>query len=133
MGVNFSESIGTLKPWGSYILNEFYKKRMVQAPKSENDGLTNIIGGFVRDPIVGQHKWIVSEDVNSMYPLLSMVSFNMSPETFIPVSKAPPEVREMILTHYIPIKMPLFYNKKEVWIRIDLYHLFLLIPKLKFE
>ena len=100
MGVNFSESIGTLKPWGSYILNEFYKKRMVQAPKSENDGLTNIIGGFVRDPIVGQHKWIVSEDVNSMYPLLSMVSFNMSPETFIPVSKAPPEVREMILTHY---------------------------------
>jgi DNA polymerase elongation subunit (family B) len=34
----------------------------------------------VKDPIVGMHKWIVSFDLNSLYPHLIM-QYNISPET----------------------------------------------------
>ena len=100
MGVGIGESIYTLKPWGAYILNEFYKLHLVDQPHTLSETIANVIGGFVRQPVTGKHEWVVSEDVNSMYPLLSMVSFNMSPETYVPLSKAPAELREFILTYY---------------------------------
>lgn len=100
MGVNFSDALGTLKPWGSYLLNEFYKEKIICPSDEERTEKVNIIGGFVRDPIKGKHHWIISEDVNSMYPMLSMAGSNMSPETFIPVHKAPMELRELILAYY---------------------------------
>lgn len=37
-------------------------------------------GAYVKDPIVGQHKWVASFDLNSLYPHLIM-QYNMSPET----------------------------------------------------
>ena len=37
-------------------------------------------GAYVKDPIVGEHKWIMSFDLNSLYPHL-MMQYNISPET----------------------------------------------------
>ena len=37
-------------------------------------------GAYVKDPLVGQHKWVASFDLNSLYPHLIM-QYNMSPET----------------------------------------------------
>ena len=39
-----------------------------------------IEGGYVKPPQVGRHKWVVSFDLNSLYPNL-LVQYNMSPET----------------------------------------------------
>lgn len=41
-----------------------------------------IDGAYVKDPLVGMHKWVVSFDVNSLYPHLIMM-LNISPETFV--------------------------------------------------
>ena len=41
-----------------------------------------LVGGFVKDPKVGMHPWIVSFDLNSLYPHL-MLQYNMSPETYL--------------------------------------------------
>ena len=39
-------------------------------------------GGYVKDPQVGAHDWVVSFDLNSLYPNI-IVQWNMSPETLM--------------------------------------------------
>ena len=39
-------------------------------------------GAYVKDPVVGFHDWIVSFDLNSLYPHLIM-QYNISPETMV--------------------------------------------------
>lgn len=99
MGVTINDAMATVKPWSQYIANKSMLDGKVMPFKQEHDN-PNIVGGYVRDPIRGKHKWIISGDVNSMYPLLGMVGFNMSPETFIPKHELPPELRDIILTHF---------------------------------
>jgi len=41
-----------------------------------------LVGGYVKDPQVGMHPWVVSFDLNSLYPHL-MLQYNMSPETYL--------------------------------------------------
>jgi DNA polymerase elongation subunit (family B) len=43
-------------------------------------------GAYVKDPQVGMHNWIVSFDLDSLYPHLIM-QYNISPETKLKVSK----------------------------------------------
>jgi DNA polymerase elongation subunit (family B) len=99
MGVQISDSLGTVKPWSQYILNKAMLDRKVMPPKQNFDS-PHIVGGFVREPEKGKHKWIVSADVNSMYPLLGMVGFNMSPETFLSKAKLPEDLRNIVLKYF---------------------------------
>lgn len=117
MGVQLSETLGTVKPWSTYIANRSLLNNQVLPPKKDVDD-PHIVGGFVRNPVAGKHKWILSEDVNSMYPLLGMVGFNMSPETFKHVHELPPELRDIVLAYFNDqeeekrLELP-----KEVWNR----------------
>lgn len=78
--------LGTTKPWANYIRNILFDRKMIITPETmEKRGVDvekSIVGGFVRSPTVGKHKWVVSGDVNSMYPLLAIAGSNMSPDTF---------------------------------------------------
>lgn len=98
-GVQFSDTLGTVKPWSRYLANRSIQDMKVMPPKSDHSD-PNVVGGFVRDPIVGKHKWVLSADVNSMYPLLGMVGFNMSPETFVPKYKLPEQLRDIVLKYF---------------------------------
>ena len=40
-------------------------------------------GAYVKDPQTGMHDWVVSFDLNSLYPMI-IVQYNMSPETVLP-------------------------------------------------
>jgi DNA polymerase elongation subunit (family B) len=99
MGVVLSDALGTVKPWSQYLLNKSYINNIVMPPKQEFDH-PNVVGGYVRDPNAGKHKWVISADVNSMYPLLGMVGFNMSPETYVPIHKLPDSLRDIVLTYF---------------------------------
>jgi len=99
MGVLIGDALATIKPWAQYIGNKSMLENKVMPPRQNHDS-PSIVGGYVRDPNVGKHKWILSADVNSMYPLLGMVGFNMSPETYIPKSKLPSDLRDVVLTHF---------------------------------
>lgn len=99
MGVQIGDSMGTVKPWSQYILNKSIKNMQVMPMRQEFPD-PHVVGGFVRDPNAGKHKWVVSADVNSMYPLLGMVGFNMSPETFVPKHKLPPQLRDIVLQYF---------------------------------
>ncbi len=94
-----NDAHGTLKYWDACISATILKDKLVTPPKKDNDA-SNIVGGYVAQPHIGKHKWILSADINSMYPLLGIVGHNLSPETFIPISKRPQEVQDHINKHY---------------------------------
>jgi DNA polymerase elongation subunit (family B) len=110
MGVQLGDSMGTVKPWSQYISNKSYQNRQVMPMRNDNPD-PHVVGGYVRDPNKGKHKWVVSADVNSMYPLLGMVGFNMSPETYIPKYKLPDQLRDIVLQ---------YFNDQEEEKRLDL-------------
>jgi len=59
---------------------------IVIPPKRTSKKDAQYAGAYVKDPIVGMHDWIVSFDLNSLYPHLIM-QYNISPETMVPNNK----------------------------------------------
>ncbi len=82
-GVNYKDAFGTVGIWESIIYRKLMEKNVIPTIKSgPGTSLGELVGGYVKDPVVGLHPWIVSFDLNSLYPHL-MLQYNMSPETFI--------------------------------------------------
>ncbi len=80
--VNFEDIFGTVKYWDVKIYNELYHQKIAVPPHSNSKDESSILGGFVKEPHIGMHKWVASFDIDSLYPNL-IVEFNMSPETII--------------------------------------------------
>jgi DNA polymerase elongation subunit (family B) len=80
-GVNYNDTFGTTAIWDSIIYRELFNQK-VAVPFSEVKMKSPYPGGYVKDPHVGLHKWVVSFDLNSLYPSLIM-QYNMSPETIV--------------------------------------------------
>ena len=79
--VNYQDTFTTVRAWDVIIHNYLLERNIVvpQISIPEND--RGILGGYVKDPQVGMHKWVVSLDLNSLYPHIIM-QYNISPETF---------------------------------------------------
>ena len=80
--VNYEDVFGTVKYWDVLIHNFLKKKKIVVPQKSRSSKSDKFEGAYVKDPQVGQHKWVMSFDLNSLYPHLIM-QYNMSPETLV--------------------------------------------------
>ncbi len=81
-GVNYSDVMGTTAIWDAIIFRNLYANQVI-IPFAEEKFKTPYPGGYVKDPHVGMHEWVVSFDLNSLYPSIIMQN-NMSPETIIP-------------------------------------------------
>lgn len=81
---NFSDALGTTNIWDTVIYNELLPDNIVipLKPSVDHDA-GKIVGGYVKEPFVGGHEWVVSFDLNSLYPNI-IVQYNMSPETIAP-------------------------------------------------
>lgn len=78
---NYGSALGTTDIWDTIIYNELMQRNIVIPPKPLVDhNAGKIVGGYVKDPMVGGHEWVVSFDLNSLYPNI-IVQYNMSPET----------------------------------------------------
>jgi DNA polymerase elongation subunit (family B) len=83
-GVNYGDAFGTVAIWESTIYRKLMTKGIVPNIKSgPGASLGELVGGYVKDPDVGMKKWVVSFDLNSLYPML-FLQYNMSPETYMP-------------------------------------------------
>ena len=51
-------------------------------PKDRSEKSDKFAGAYVKEPIPGKYDWVVSFDLNSLYPHL-MMEFNISPETLM--------------------------------------------------
>jgi DNA polymerase elongation subunit (family B) len=80
--VNYQDAFTSVRMWDIIIHNYLLSQRIVvpQLKVGEKDG--QIIGAYVKDPKEGMHKWVVSFDLNSLYPHIIM-QYNISPETYV--------------------------------------------------
>jgi DNA polymerase elongation subunit (family B) len=81
-GVNYQDTFTTVGLWDVIIHNHLMKQGIVihQFDKASRD--EPILGGYVKDPKPGMYNWVVSLDLNSLYPHIIM-QYNISPETYL--------------------------------------------------
>jgi len=96
-GVNFQDTFGVTAIWESIIFRKLYQSKII-TPLTQKyddyqiqDGKSHIAGGYVKDPVPGKYQWVVSFDLNSLYPNI-IVQNNMSPETIVEYPKQPEEL-----------------------------------------
>lgn len=80
--VNFSDVFSPVKVWDMMIFNRLRNQKVVVDPKEEKEKSSKYAGAFVKSPEVGMHKWVVSFDLNSLYPSI-IRQWNISPETIL--------------------------------------------------
>ncbi len=78
--VNFMDVFSQVKMWDSIIYHHLHDKKIAVPPRVVTQKSEQYAGAYVKDPIVGMHDWIMSFDLNSLYPHLIM-QYNISPET----------------------------------------------------
>ena len=78
--VNFSDVFSQVRTWDSIIYHHLNEQKIVIPPKKDGDKSEQFAGAYVKDPIIGMHKWVASFDLDSLYPHLIM-QYNISPET----------------------------------------------------
>jgi DNA polymerase elongation subunit (family B) len=80
--VNYADTMTTVRPWDVIIHNYLLDRRIVIPQYKVDNKPFELVGGHVKEPKIGLSKWVVSFDLNSLYPHLIM-QYNISPETFI--------------------------------------------------
>jgi len=79
--VNYNDTMTTVRPWDVIIHNYLLEQNIVIPQFKKQDDDEDLVGGYVKEPKVGLSEWVVSFDLNSLYPHLIM-QYNISPETF---------------------------------------------------
>lgn len=78
--INYEDVFSQVRMWDNLIYNNLRQKKIVIPEKTRSTKTEAFEGAFVKEPLLGLHKWVVSFDLNSLYPHLIM-QYNMSPET----------------------------------------------------
>ena len=78
--VNYTDVLGSVRYWDVLIHNYLMNKGIVIPQKKTTNKSSKYAGAYVKEPQVGMHKWVLSFDLNSLYPHLIM-QYNISPET----------------------------------------------------
>ena len=78
--VNFEDVYSQVRMWDNIIYVYLSKRNVVIPPKHESRKDNKYAGAYVKEPTPGIYDWVVSFDLNSLYPHLIM-QYNLSPET----------------------------------------------------
>ena len=78
--VNYEDVFYQVRMWDTIIYNYLKGRGIVIPPKERSDKNEKYAGAYVKEPIPGKYDWVVSFDLNSLYPHLIM-QYNISPET----------------------------------------------------
>jgi DNA polymerase elongation subunit (family B) len=80
--VNYEDVFSQVRMWDTIIYNYLKKRNIVIPPNERSDKDSKYAGAYVKEPIPGAYDWVVSFDLNSLYPHLIM-QYNISPETLL--------------------------------------------------
>lgn len=92
-GVNYTDVFGTTAIWDSIVYRELTDKYIAVPPMKDREYLANLdtkfAGGYVKEVNPDLYEWVVSFDLNSLYPNI-IAQWNMSPETIL---NNPPDIQ----------------------------------------
>jgi DNA polymerase elongation subunit (family B) len=90
---NYVDTLGTVKMWEQLLAKHLYSTGKVPPfRRVANTKDEPFEGAFVHPTQVGYCQWVLSIDLNSLYPM-NEIQYNIGPETYIPVDKLPPELK----------------------------------------
>lgn len=92
---NYTDTFAQVRLWDVIIYNYLHKQNVVLPLNKRRDKPDQYAGAYVKEPIPGGYDWVVSFDLNSLYP--SLIRFlNISPETLLPSTHPNADVETMI-------------------------------------
>ena len=80
--VNFKDVYYQVRMWDTLIYNFLTERNIVVPPAKRAEKDKKYAGAYVKEPVPGKYDWVVSFDLNSLYPHLIM-QYNISPETLV--------------------------------------------------
>jgi DNA polymerase elongation subunit (family B) len=80
--VNYADVFYQVRMWDNIIYTYLKKRDIVIPPRNKEKKDEKYAGAYVKEPIPGMYDWVVSFDLNSLYPHLIM-QYNISPETLM--------------------------------------------------
>jgi DNA polymerase elongation subunit (family B) len=92
---NYEDVFAQVTMWDQICNRALLKKKIAIPPKIRRDKKEQYVGAYVKDPKPGLYKWIISLDLDSLYPHL-MMQYNISPDTIIEPEKYSPEMRRVV-------------------------------------
>jgi DNA polymerase elongation subunit (family B) len=101
--VNFVDVMYQVRMWDTIIYNYLKKRNIVIPPRDRTEKDKRYEGAYVKQPVPGVYDWVVSFDLNSLYPHL-MMQYNISPETLVD-EKHPSATIDRILNKEITFEM----------------------------
>ena len=101
--VNYVDVMYQVRMWDTIIYNYLKRRNIVIPPKDRSEKDSKFAGAYVKEPIPGKYDWVVSFDLNSLYPHLIM-QYNISPETLVE-EKHPSATVDRILEEKISFEM----------------------------
>jgi len=78
--VTLADVFTQVRMWDVITHNHLWKKRIAVPLNGGGRKDEEFVGAYVKDPQIGSHSWVMSFDLNSLYPHLIM-QYNISPET----------------------------------------------------
>jgi len=101
--VNYIDVFYQVRMWDNIIYNYLKNRNIVIPPNNSSEKSEKYAGAYVKEPIPGKYDWVVSFDLNSLYPHLIM-QYNISPETLLE-EKHPTVSVDRILNEDITFEM----------------------------
>ena len=79
--VNYNNTLASVLQW-DIIIHNYLLERCIVVPQKSPSHVSSLVGGYVKEVQTGMHRWLVSFDLNSLYPHL-IQQYNISPEMFV--------------------------------------------------
>jgi len=92
--VNFEDVYSQVRMWDNIIYVYLAKQKIAIPPKKESTKDNKYAGAYVKEPVPGMYDYVVSFDLNSLYPHLIM-QYAMSPETLVSMSDVNNRIAEL--------------------------------------
>ena len=102
MKCNPNACFSQMQMWDNKIYDYLWRKKVVTPLRTtydKSESLGSVEGAYVKDPHVGMHEWVMSFDLNSLYPHLIM-QYNISFEKKIGMTPEVPGVQKMLDREY---------------------------------
>ena len=92
---NYDDVFAQTRMWDALTYSYLKEKDIIVPPRIVKDKDMAFEGAYVKEPQVGFHEYVVSFDLNSLYPHL-MMQYNISPETLIEPEEYNNAMRQVI-------------------------------------